>query len=226
MILEIARTLSGDLISVEDIKGYNGIERVLKVGRSNTVQSMAPIRSGTYFDALRDVKDVSRYAPSARTVPGSGPRLLLFGVAGGSFGMVARDLNYGRIVGVERDPEILRLAKRWFYVDTFFDRIILGDCFDPLVLDRLLREEREFDVIVVDIFDGVEVSSKIYSDEFIRAMAMVLAYNGIIIINCLSLKQSKKMFDVFERNGAVSVTERKYGSNIGLFVSYVELRTA
>ena len=77
-------------------------------------------------------------------------RVLLLGLAAGSVARAVRALDpEAEIVGVERDREVLRLARRHFDLDRLRLELVAGDA-----LDYLRRERRRFDLIVEDLFVG------------------------------------------------------------------------
>lgn len=77
-------------------------------------------------------------------------RVLLLGLAAGSVARALRALDpEAKIVGVERDREVLRLARRHFGLDRLRLELVTGDA-----LEYLKRERRRFDLIVEDLFVG------------------------------------------------------------------------
>lgn len=78
------------------------------------------------------------------------PRVLLLGLAGGSVGQAVRALApEARLVGVDRDREVLRAARRHFGMDALGIEVVADDAFR-----YLRRERRRFDLIVEDLFIG------------------------------------------------------------------------
>jgi spermidine synthase len=77
-------------------------------------------------------------------------RVLLLGLGGGSVAQAVRALApHAHLVGVERDAEVLRLARRHFGLDRLGVELVQGDA-----LAYLERERRRFDVVVEDLFEG------------------------------------------------------------------------
>ncbi|HET9314124.1 MAG TPA: hypothetical protein VFQ51_00995 [Vicinamibacteria bacterium] len=78
------------------------------------------------------------------------PRVLLLGLGGGSVARALRSLApAAELVGVERDLDVLRLARRHFGLGRLGIEVVADDVF------RYLREERRtFDLIVEDVFVG------------------------------------------------------------------------
>jgi spermidine synthase len=77
-------------------------------------------------------------------------RVLLLGLAAGSVGRAVRALDpAAEIVGVELDPEVVRLARRHFGLDQLRLELVVGDA-----LEFLRRDRRRFDLVVEDLFVG------------------------------------------------------------------------
>jgi precorrin-6B methylase 2 len=77
-------------------------------------------------------------------------RVLVLGLAAGSVARAVRALDPdAAIVGVERDREVLRLARRHFDLDRLGVELVVGDA-----LEYLRSERRRFDLIIEDLFVG------------------------------------------------------------------------
>jgi spermidine synthase len=78
------------------------------------------------------------------------PRVLLLGLGGGSVARALRSLDpTAEMVGVERDREVLRLARRHFGLGQLGVEVVMDDVF------CYLREERRtFDLVIEDVFVG------------------------------------------------------------------------
>jgi spermidine synthase len=78
------------------------------------------------------------------------PRVLLLGLGAGSVAAAVRALSPAAlIVGVERDREVLRAARRHFGLDRHRVEIVADDAFA-----YLRRERRRFDLVIEDVFVG------------------------------------------------------------------------
>jgi spermidine synthase len=77
-------------------------------------------------------------------------RVLLLGLGGGSAARVVRAVAPGaRIVGVEIDPAVVRVARRWFGLDALGVEVVLGDA-----AGFLARTRARFDAVLEDVFTG------------------------------------------------------------------------
>ena len=76
--------------------------------------------------------------------------VLLLGLGGGSAARVARALApRARIVGVEIDPAVVRLARRWFDLDALGVEVVIADA-----ARFLARTRGRFDAVIEDVFTG------------------------------------------------------------------------
>lgn len=76
--------------------------------------------------------------------------ILVLGLGGGSAARLARELApSARIVGVERDPSVLRAARRWLGLDALGIEVVRGDARAFLERDRA-----RYDVVLEDVFVG------------------------------------------------------------------------
>ncbi|MCG6922903.1 MAG: methyltransferase [Acidobacteriota bacterium] len=83
-------------------------------------------------------------------VPRRRRRVLLLGLGGGSVGRAVRALDpAAEIVGVERNTDVLRLARDHLELDRLRFELVMGDA-----LEYLHHERRRFDLIVEDLFVG------------------------------------------------------------------------
>src|SRR5262245_38128547 len=98
--------------------------------------------TGSVWDALA--------APLLALPPARRRRVLILGLGGGSAARLARALApRARIVGVEIDPEIVALARRWFALGELGLEVVAEDA------SRFLDRCRErFDAVLEDVFIG------------------------------------------------------------------------
>jgi len=78
--------------------------------------------------------------------------VLLLGLGGGSAARLSRALApAARIVGVEIDPQVVRLARRHFGLDAIGVEVVLADA-----RDYLQRSGERFDAILEDVFESID----------------------------------------------------------------------
>jgi precorrin-6B methylase 2 len=116
--------------------------------------------------------------------PGRPHRVLLLGLAAGSVGRAIRALDpEAEIVGVERDRQVLRLARRHFDLDRLCLELVAGDA-----LEYLRTERRRFDLIVEDLFVGPSRSVRKPDwllGEGYRLMRNRLRASGLVVSNTI-----------------------------------------
>jgi len=176
VILEQAVSSSGETIYVEDVPYLNGpTRRVLRVGRSPHLQSILPAVPGFYYDAVG-------------LVPFRGS-LVLIGVAGGTAAHVAREAGFRQIYGIESDPEMVRLGRKYFNLDDVFDRLVLGDGFDFEAFSDL-GWNRTYSCIFFDAFRGLELSTRLYQVTYLRFLISRVEEGGRLLINATTYAKS------------------------------------
>ncbi len=110
--------------------------------------------------------------------------VLLLGLGGGSAARVVRALApRAHIVGVERDPEVLRAARRWFDLDALRIEVLCEDA-----RRTLSRGRRRFDAVLDDVFVGA--GQRVRKPDWlpaagIAAAARRVAPGGILVSNTL-----------------------------------------
>lgn len=132
--------------------------------------------TGGVWDALA--------APVLMLPPARRRRLLVLGLAGGSVARVLRSLApQARIVGVERDREVLRTARRRFGLSALGVEVVVADA-----RAWLARTRGRFDLIVEDLFvgrgRGVRKPEWL-GGEALAGLARRLAPGGLLVSNAL-----------------------------------------
>jgi spermidine synthase len=89
-------------------------------------------------------------APLLLLPPARRRRILILGMGGGSAARLVRAIApRAHIVGVERDSEVVRAARRWFDLASLGSEIVEADA-----LGYLRRVRRRFDLVIEDLFVG------------------------------------------------------------------------
>ncbi len=112
------------------------------------------------------------------------PRVLVLGLGGGSVARVLRALAPdARLVGVEFDPEVVRVARRVFDLDELGVEVLCEDA-----RDLLRRTRRRFDLVVDDVFVGAGESPckpPGFPTPALERAAALLDPGGILVSNSL-----------------------------------------
>jgi spermidine synthase len=132
--------------------------------------------TGSVWDALA--------TPLLALPPARLRRVLILGLGGGSAARLARALApRARIVGVEIDPQVVALARRWFGLGELALEVVQADA------ERYLARARErFDAVLEDVFVGpgraVRKPDWMLEHGLARAAAR-LAHGGVLASNAL-----------------------------------------
>ncbi len=111
-------------------------------------------------------------------------QVLLLGLAAGSVARALRRLDpTAQVVGVERDREVLRVAREEFALDALQLEVVTEDA-----LVWLRRDERRFDMVVEDLFLGPARSvhkPEWLADEGYRLIRRRLRPSGLLVSNTI-----------------------------------------
>lgn len=139
--------------------------------------------------------------------------VLLLGLGGGSAARVARALApRAQIVGVEIDPSVVRLARRWFDLDELGIEVVLEDA-----RAYLERCRKRFDAVLEDVFIGTGRDAVkpdwLPQPGLDRAKARLARY-GVLASNALDEAPavSATMGDLFP--GVVRIEVEEYDNQI------------
>ncbi len=132
--------------------------------------------TGSVWDALA--------APILLLPPNHRRSVLILGLGGGSAARIVRALApRARIVGVERDPEVVDAAKNWFDLDELGIEIVISDA-----QSYLRRARRQFDVVLEDIFVGKGRGVRKpdwLPDPGLELAALRVAHGGLLVSNAI-----------------------------------------
>ncbi len=102
------------------------------------------------------------------------------------------------IVGIEIDPHIISLAKKYFKLSEITNLdVIKSDAFRWLT-DSKKSLRSTFDLILVDMYVGEFPPVETASDEFLMNIKQILTKDGIILFNRLMTKKNKADVSAFK----------------------------
>ncbi|MCH2171520.1 methyltransferase domain-containing protein [Myxococcota bacterium] len=134
------------------------------------------VTTGSVWDAL--------VAPILLLPPNRRRSVLILGLGGGSAARLVRALApRARIVGVERDPEVVKAARRWFDLDDLRVRVVLADA-----QSYLRRARGRFDLVLEDVFVGQ--GRNVHKPEWFPSPGLDLAarrvaHGGLLVSNAI-----------------------------------------
>ena len=115
--------------------------------------------------------------------------ILILGVAGGSvIKTLVDEIKFeGQITGVEIDPEIVKVANKYFKLDEIKNlKIIIGDAFE-----FVLKTKDKYDLIIVDIFQDTTMPRFLFETFFINRICHHLKNNGFVLFNTMILNENQ-----------------------------------
>jgi SAM-dependent methyltransferase len=138
--------------------------------------------------------------------PGRRGSVLLLGLGGGSAARVVRALApRARIVGVEIDPQVVALARRWFDLDGLGVRVVVADA-----QDYLARARGQFDAVLEDVFVGA--GRRVHKPEWMLSKGLAraarrVAPGGLLASNTLdeSVRVAREVGAHFPRTLRIDV---------------------
>lgn len=118
--------------------------------------------------------------------PGCPRRALLLGLGGGTVAaLLARRCPAATIVGVERDPSVLAVARSMLGLDAVPGlHVIQADAF-AWVAEHGASEPGAYDLICLDLFNAGRLVRGALAEPFLRQLAALLAPGGVLTVNLL-----------------------------------------
>jgi spermidine synthase len=197
MIGNISRFLLSFLspVKVEERRGI--VTPRLEVYLTNGRYVLDAARVNYSFGGLHTVfrKVFSRFDIRQREINSA----LILGFGAGSVARILCDEYHKTIhlTGVEKDPVVIDLAKKYFQVDRYENLSLLAEDAGDFV-DRC---DQQFDLIVVDIFVGLDVPPKFWENEFLAGLGRLLSPRAISFFNVVIHDQTvrTRCADLFEK---------------------------
>lgn len=113
--------------------------------------------------------------------------ILVLGVAGGSvIKTLVDEIEFrGKITGVEIDPAIIEVANSYFQLNEIPNlEIHLQDAFD-----FVLRCKDHYNLIIIDVFEDLQMPNFLFEPFFINHTASLLKQNGFILFNTMIIHE-------------------------------------
>lgn len=163
------------------------------------------VTTGSVWDALA--------APLLSLPPERRGSILLLGLGAGSAARLARALlPEARIVGVERDPEVIHAARTHFQLDELLLEVVLADA-----RQFLARAKEKFDAVLEDIFVGA--GRKVCKPDWLPEPGIALAARrlragGLLATNSLDESASSARALAAHVGPAISIEVEGYDNKI------------
>ena len=153
---------------------------------------------------------------------------LILGLGGGTVvQLIKARYPEAKIIGIEIDPEIIKIGKKFFGLGEIKNlEIINADAIkwvETKGTSEVARRDssdggrnRRFNLIIVDLYIGGKFPQEIASDEFLKKLKKLLSKEGVIIFNWLKNGDEKEFIEKIERNFS-KLEELNTRSNLFLF---------
>jgi spermidine synthase len=134
--------------------------------------------------ALRSVKKKYKF---------KNPRILILGFAGGTAAKLVRThWPKSRITGIEIDPVVIKLSKKYFQVGDIPDLDLIKEDAIKWTIEKAKSNRKiSFDIILVDLYIGNNPAPGSQDSEFLKAVRKLISKNGIALFNRLIVKKEK-----------------------------------
>lgn len=119
-------------------------------------------------------------------------RCLILGLAGGSAAKLVRKYwgEEVEIVGVDLDPIMVELGKRYLGLGSLNVKIAIKDAFDFLKTQN--PKSITYDLILVDLYVADEFPKKFESRKFLNCLDRILTSSGVAIFNRLYYGEKRR----------------------------------
>ena len=176
------RGVFGPRVLEEAESRFNGLLRVIKNSGSVYISTGILTQTG---GLIKDVWEptIKKLTKTSSTDPES---FLILGLAGGTLArLISRYFSGALITGVEIDPLMIRLGKKYLSLDRIPGlKIVQADA-----NSYILNHKSLFDVILVDLYLGDRVPGFVYGEKFLRQLKKT---GKSVIINHLFYDPAKK----------------------------------
>ncbi|QBY04326.1 spermidine synthase [Thalassotalea sp. HSM 43] len=138
------------------------------------------------------VFDYTKYMMAALVFHPNPKRVLIIGLGGGTLSNTLAQMYPGIVIdNVEIDPAVIKVARKYFdFRESEQVKSYPQD--GRIFIKRALRKEQQYDVVILDAFNGEYIPEHLLTKEFLQETQGVLSENGVLIANTFS---SSKLYD-------------------------------
>lgn len=159
------------------VNGKIVVIRSLGLGTYIQVNSLTQ-SGGILYDVWK--KPLKKVASSKKHVE----RVLVLGLGGGTVVKLIRKYwPKTEITGVDIDPVMVKLGKKYLKFDERNVNVIIDDAFD--YLKKIKKRKYRFDLILTDLYIGFDFPKKFETEAYIKLVKSILAKKGVAIFNRL-----------------------------------------
>lgn len=124
--------------------------------------------------------------------------ILILGLGGGSVAKtLVNEVGFnGKIIGVEYDPVMIGIGKKFFELD----KLLHLDIQQADALSYIQQNTQTFDLIIVDIFQDIHMPDFVFSEDFTNELKNTMNTSGYLLFNTIvTTKESGKKVDLLEK---------------------------
>ena len=122
---------------------------------------------------------------------------LILGLGGGTAAYQLRELYPKvQITGVELDPIMIDLGRKYLKWDEE-TKVIIGDAVEEI--KKFDRENKNFDLVLVDMYVGEKVPEKLTTEEFIKNVKSLINESGTVVFNRTYYGEKRDEAHAFEK---------------------------
>lgn len=142
-------------------------------------------------------------------------RALLLGLGGGTLAaLLARRCPGVAMVGVERNAEVLAVARSEFGLDALPGlEVVEADAF-AWVEEHATSEPASFDLICLDLFEGGRLAHGTLARPFLRQVAALLQADGVVTVNLMRTARLPEQIHRIESVFAIERQMRLWGNAV------------
>lgn len=147
------------------------------------------------------------------------PRVLILGLGAGTLAeLIFQKWPRAKITGIEIDPEIIKVGKKYFGLDKIFGlKTVIADAAE--FVPKKANKER-WNLVFVDLYLADQVPFQCETVGFLKDLGEVLAPDGLVFFNRLYYKEHKekteqfldKLEEIFQ-----TIRKKKTGGNLLIF---------
>lgn len=149
---------------------------------------------------------------------------LILGLGGGSAARIVKKFwPDAKITGVDKDPIIVELGKKYLSLDEENVKVVINDVEELLSSHKSLVTSHKYELVLVDMYVGTEVPKQFESGNFVRSVKKLLKKDGVAVFNRLYYGEkrtiARKFLDILSKHFS-SVTPIYPEANV-MFVSRI-----
>ena len=180
-----------DQVCLKTLYEGRSLYHYIRVEQSGSVRTLHfRLRGTDYDESMVDIAEPLRLGMRYYRLMFAGfffvpepKRVLMVGLGGGTLSrVIAHHFPEAKVDSVELDPEVLRLAKKYFlFRDGANLKVYIRDA--RVHIKTLARRKAKYDIIMLDAFRGGYIPYHLTTKEFLEECRSILTPGGIVVAN-------------------------------------------